>query len=281
MIKGKAKQLYEDLNVSVDAETGNALSATMVKGKINAALTLTSDDIAFIKKEITEQLLEKLKSSNEVLNKYAKLMASIILAEDSNDIKDALEGAAMKTGGYLVRQKSHFSTSVTFYPGFELGRESLSNGGQKLPNSSETSVKGNYLGVALPIGIEAAAGLDWKAIGAIGVFLQVLDLGAVLNYSLNTSGEDSISTLPEFGFKQVLSPGAYLTIHFANNPITLGTGWSFSPDLRTINGEIQSVNVNSTQFGFFLAVDLNVFPIYASRKKHRLKTKSFRKAYDK
>ena len=168
-------------------------------------------------KEVAANRLQNWQSSSEALNTYTKLMASIILAEDSDDIKDALNSVAMKKGGYLVRQKSAFSATVTFYPGIAYGWETLkSNDG--LPNTT-----GTYTGATLPIGVELAAGTNAKPVGAVGLFIQLLDLGAVLNYSLENDN-DGVATNPEFGFEQVFSPGAYATFHITNNPITLGAG---------------------------------------------------------
>lgn len=235
---------------------------------------------ALDKNDIDVDLVARLQRNSEAINKYYKLMASIILAEDKDDIQEALEGAAMKRGGYLLRQKSAFSTSLTFYPGYEYGWEFLNAPPASQSDSISADLKGNYTGVTLPIGIELAMGTNWRPIGAMGLFLQVLDLGAVLNYSINNQS-DSVSTLPVFGFQQLLSPGAYITIHLANNPITIGGGISFSPNLREIKNGAAVFQSNALQAGFFIAVDLNIFPIYTSKKKYVLRSKSMKDAYEK
>ena len=199
-------------------------------------------------------------------------MASIILAEDSDDIKEALDAVAMKTGGYMVKQQSYFSTTVSFYPGIEFGTERLKSNGVE-------DADGTFVGASLPIGVEFAVGINSKVIGSVGLFVQVLDLGAVLNYSLSNDNDD-VSTSSDFGFKQVLSPGAYLTTHFKNNPITLGIGASYSPSLREVTSNGITTSANVLQYGVFLAVDLNVFTIFGSRKKLPLSSTSKYKAYE-
>lgn len=259
------------------------LTKTEVLATIREVFVFSDDETRTIAIELASQITQ----SSEKVNKYAKLMAGVILAEDSDDIKNLLNQAALKTGGYIIKQKSAFSASVTFYPGYEYGWESLSKSGQLFPGEVEgqqlKAVEGQYMGAALPIGIEFAVGTNLRPIGAVGIYAQLLDLGAMLNYSL-TNQNDSVSTLPEVGFQQVFSPGTYFMIHFANNPITLGAGISYSPNLREISNGAAVINANAIQYGAFLAVDLNVFPIYASKKKYTSKSgskKSMGDAYGK
>lgn len=253
-------------------EAQETLSVDVIKMEIRNTFIFTEVETRTVVKEVATKDLRELESSNEALNTYANLMASVLLAEDSEDIKEALNSVANKKGSYLVRQQSHFSATVSFYPGAKFGWETLETSG--LPDT-----EGTYLGVTLPIGVEAAVGTNWKPIGAVGLFVQVLDLGAVLNYSLQNDNEE-VSSSPDINFKQVLSPGAYLTIHFTNNPITLGLGGSYSPELRQINADGVTLSANSFQYGFFLAVDLNVFTLYGSKRKFALQSESFEKAYD-
>lgn len=247
-------------------------STANIKALLKSYITYSDEEKRDILKELASEGLNNFNSSSAAFNKYTKLMASIILAEDSNDIKEALDAVSMKTGGYMVKQQSYFSTTVSFYPGIEFGKERLKNTGIEETN-------GTYIGANLPIGVEFAVGIDSKLIGSLGLFVQVLDLGAVLNYSLSNDNED-VATSPEFGFEQVLSPGAYLTTHFKNNPITLGIGASYSPSLREVTNNGITTNASALQFGLFLAVDLNVFTIFGSRKKLPLSSISKYKAYE-
>ncbi|MBC8756959.1 hypothetical protein H2O64_19970 [Kordia sp. YSTF-M3] len=247
-------------------------TTTNIKKVLKDYITYSEEEKRTIVKEVASEGLNNFNSSSAAFNKYTKLMASIILAEDSDDIKEALDAVAMKTGGYMVKQQSYFSTTVTFYPGIEFGTERLKSNGIE-----ETD--GTYIGANLPIGVEFAVGIDSKLIGSVGLFVQVLDLGAVLNYSLSNDNDD-VATSPEFGFEQVLSPGAYITTHFKNNPITLGIGASYSPSLREVTNNGITTSANVLQYGVFLAVDLNVFTIFGSRKKLPLSSTSKYKAYE-
>lgn len=253
---------------------GTILTPDNIKNIFKKNFTFSETQQRTIVTELASVGLANLDTTNEALNKYGKLMASIILAKDSNDIKDILDEVAMSTGGYMVKQRSVFSTTVTFYPGIEYGWEHVDQG-------TGSDAKGTYIGATLPIGVEFAFGTNWQKfpLGAVGVFVQVLDLGAVLNYSL-TNKNDDVETTPEYGFKQVLSPGAYLTLHLKKLPITIGGGASYSPELRNISGATIETQSSSLQFGFFAAVDLNVFTLYATQRKYPLQSRSLKRTYN-
>ncbi len=248
------------------------LTLQIVRSYVRSAFDFSASEQRVIAKDIATYKLANLQSTSEAINKYGKLMAAIILADDSEDIEKALESVANQSGGYMMRQKSYFSTTLSFYPGAAAGLESAKVAGQE-------STKGSFASVTLPIGIEMALGTNWKPIGAVGLFIQVLDLGAVLNYSLNNDNEN-LSSNPEIGFEQVLSPGGFITLHIANSPITLGLGAKYLPSLRTITTDQDVVmQANSLQVGAFLAVDLNVFTLSGSKKKFPLNSKSIKALY--
>ncbi len=222
-------------------------------------LRLTIEEQRIVLKETASEFLS-LERSGAAIHRYGNLMVNIVMAKDSKDVENALEVAAMETGGYLVKQRSRFSTTVSFFPGIQAGWEQLDGADVEEGN-------GSYLGATLPIGVELAWGTGWKkGIGAVGVFVQVLDLGAVLNYSLDNDNAN-LNNRTDFGFKEVLSPGSYLLLHAKNIPIVLGAGVSYAPALREIRMDDVTVEANALQFGFFAGVDLNIFTLFASDRK--------------
>ncbi|MGB5819803.1 MAG: hypothetical protein WBG90_09990 [Saonia sp.] len=228
-------------------------------------LRLTIEEHRVMLKEMASGFLT-LQKTSEAVHRYGNLMVNIVMAENSEDIENALEVAAMETGGYLVKQNSKFSATVSFFPGIEYGWEQIdSSGGQ--------DGDGSFIGATLPIGVEFAWGTGWKStIGAVGVFVQVLDLGAVLNYSLENDN-NGLANRTDFGFKEVLSPGSFLVAHLKNVPVSLGVGVSYSPSLREIGMDDTTIDANALQWGFFLGVDLNVFTLFGSDTKISLEQK--------
>jgi hypothetical protein len=240
---------------------------------------------------LLKEILGKLQSQAEALKKtpeldeiaeqfntYGRFMVNVLTAENSADVKEAFEEAAMKTGSYMVKQSSKFSATLTFLPGFVVGRESPSTSTGGLANS--LIQPSTYTGASLPIGLEFAVGTGCKGIGAVGLYAQVADLGAVLSFRLRSSsvqdtiGPDTVAVTnisPEIGFRQVLAPGLGVVCHVANAPITFGARMSYAPLLRSVdvNGN-PGLQASMVQVSAFIAVDVTVFQLYASRKKCRI-----------
>lgn len=212
----------------------------------------------------------------EQFNTYGRFMVNVLTAETSDDVKEAFEDAAMKTGSYMVKQTSRTSLTVTFLPGFAVGREWASDAAQA--DASSLSPTATYMGMSLPIGLEFS--FAPCKIGTWGVYAQVLDLGAVMNFRLSqtpltdTTGVDTVTTTsisPEIGFRQVLSPGLALLYHVPKAPIVFGARASYAPLLREVNENGSPVLQNSMwQVGGFIAVDVTAFQLFASRKKRNI-----------
>lgn len=213
----------------------------------------------------------------EHFNTYGRFMVNVLTAETSDDVKEAFEDAAMKTGSYMVKQTSRTSLTVTLLPGYSLGREWASQSTPQ-PTANAVSPTATYMGMSLPVGLEFS--FLPSRFGTWGVNAQVLDLGAVMNFRLSqtpqadTVGVDTLTTTsiaPEIGFRQVLSPGIALLYHVPKAPIVIGARASYTPLLRDLQQNGSPVlQTNMWQVGGMIAVDVTAFQLFASRKKRNL-----------
>lgn len=270
-IKGQGAALDQDLkellldaikDINDDAESD-----------LEAARTFLKSEFKDLKKKLADYIddLDLGKGIDELaglFNKYGTLMVNILSASDSDGVKEALEEAAAPTGSYMVKQTSTSSISVSFFPGVAFGhefanpnRDLVASGGDTLGHSN-----GNFIAATLPLGIEMAFGLRTRVIGSVGIFAQVADLGTVLSFRLKQPG-DSVQVSPDLTFKNVLAPGIGVVLHLTNVPIAVGGRLSYSPQLRSISDGNASYGLNMMQVGGFVAVDLTVFQIFASRRK--------------
>lgn len=281
-------QAFRDSIRTID---GGKLAA-QIDALIKDLQTLAGKELKELKKELDKRLEDALKALEkhikdidlgdgleevaQQLNTYGRFMVNVLTAENSDDVKEAFEDAAMKTGSYMVKQTSKFSATVTFLPGFALGREYARMGGssQVAPAFLQPAT---FTGMCLPIGMEFAVGTGSRGIGAVGLYAQVADLGAVMNFRLkqttvnDTVGADTLAVTdisPEIGFRQVLSPGLGVVCHVAKAPIAFGARMSYAPLLRSleVNGD-PTLQASVWQVGGFVAVDVTVFQFFASRKK--------------
>lgn len=278
-LKGQEKELEAKLKTMVEASLKRI--EDNAETDLEAVKSFLKSEFKDLRKELLDYLddLDLGKGIDELagfFNKYGTLMVNILTATNSDEVKEALEEAAAPTGSYMVKQTSTSSLTVSFFPGVAFGhefpqanRDLVASGGDTLGYQS-----GNFVAATLPIGIEMAFGLRTRVIGSIGIFAQVADLGAVLSYRLNSPG-DSVSVSSDLTFENVLSPGLGVILHAAKIPIAFGGRVSYSPQLRTISDGNASYGLNMMQVSGFVAVDLTVFQIFASRRKIATSSKTY------
>lgn len=214
-------------------------------------------------------ILEKLFSGNvgyeEViadLNKYASFASDVINSEDSDAVKEIIKKHVAPPVSFINKREYASTLSITAQPGYFVSYESLD------------SNNGFVSGITLPIGFE----LTWKLKGkkddrpkrpentpSIGVFAQLLDVGAMLNFRVN----DETSTLPDkVEFGQVFSPGGSITYGLKNSPLTLGLGYQYTSELRKITStDGNETFPNGHRVFFRLGWDIPLINISKSKTK--------------
>ncbi len=161
----------------------------------------------------------------EITNKidnYSSFMAEAINTKNSDEIKECIKKYVAPPASFIQKRELLWTLSITGQPGYFVGAEKL----KKYKNRAFSS------GITLPMGFE----LTFKAkrnqnSASWGIFAQLVDLGAVLNFRL----DNQTSTLPDkITFKQIFSPGGMLTYGVTNSPLTLGLGYQYTSELRKV-----------------------------------------------
>jgi hypothetical protein len=217
--------------------------------------------VDFIRDSVSDntQAIAKLQSINEFLRKYGMLMADLLMAKDADASKAALKKAIEPLGSWRTKQNTSFAASITTMPGIASGYE------WTVASTSNTNYQGGFYAVTLPVGLD----VSWsKATGnncAWSVLVQVLDLGALLNY--RPGPQNQVQNTPTVDFRQVLSPGLFLVCHFKKSPIIAGIGYSYSPSLRQIKDNNLVDGANSHRLGLIIGVDVNLFYLAIKKSK--------------
>lgn len=180
------------------------------------------------------------------------LAATLSAVETSEDAKKAIETAAMPVGGYRVKQKHGFM-GLNGYFAFSIGPECVD--GVKKCDIWQAAAW-------VPIGIERSGSLG-KGLYA-GVFVSIIDIGALTSYRLKSSGEGDteIDKQPEIGFKQVFSPGVFGTLGLGK-AFSAGLGVELTPELRTIkdNTDDSEQRRRTVRFAVFAGFDIPLFQL--------------------
>lgn len=185
-------------------------------------------------------------------SRFLNLISTIALTgkEDQVDYRYLINAVIEPVGSYAYKRQADLTVDLNAYPGLGGGMETL--------NADLHDTKG-VGGLACPIGLE----FNWgRSFGALrGVFISALDLGAVATYRF-TKGEEDVSSSPQLGWKQLVSPGLYLLLQQQNNPVTLGLGAQLTPSLRKVTQAGTVTEKNAMRVGAFLSVDIPVFTFY-------------------
>jgi hypothetical protein len=179
-------------------------------------------------------------------------LADLAQSPSPEAVRSALMTYAAPPATFLTkRSRSRLTIYLNAYLGGAVGVEGVRQSGVWM----------NSLAVApyLPVGLEIDSPRlpRIRCLGrlTVGLLLQVVDLGALASWRLG--GDDTVSRTPEVGLRQVFSPGAYLLIHLADLPVTLGGGVAYTPSLRTI----ENTDVTARRLGGFIAFDVPLFEV--------------------
>ena len=162
-------------------------------------------------------------------------MATIVQAKNSDNVQTAIEAVALPSGSASIKRNPYFDLALNAYVGGFYGREK--------DNSSEFSLSiYTIAGINAPIGIAFSTSCDpkvqwqkWKwglipafwwwpactrILSSTTIFLSIIDIGAVTAYRFQN---DSVSTLPDFKWQNILAPGAQVILGVKNLPLSVGT----------------------------------------------------------
>lgn len=190
------------------------------------------------------------------LNEYGGFMADVINAKNSDEVKESIKKFAAPPASYIQKRSFRYTLSITGQPGYFAGTEIL-----------KKDEKWAFVsGITLPMGFEYTVKLKHgqQNSGSFGVFAQLIDLGAILNFRI----DDETSELPDkIEFKQIFSPGGSLNYGFKDSPANISIGYQYTPELREVTSE-STVNYSKGHRIFIrLAWDIPFLNICKSKRK--------------
>lgn len=199
----------------------------------------------------------------KTIERYGSFITDVVSA-DSTQIKGLIKKHAAPPTSFILKREYTFNISLTGQPGYFFAIERL-NG----PNHKPAFVSG----LSLPLGFDFSFKYQSKRKpidlgqnrGSFNLFMQFLDLGAILNFRLS----DETSLLPDqVNFDQLFSPGFTFSWGFKNSPLTIGAGYQYSPKLREVTIEDgNGIFPNGHRIFARVSWDIPLLNIYHSKKK--------------
>jgi hypothetical protein len=246
-------------------------SDTIVYQEIRNFALGKSTSTAGIEKTIDKKILEIFTDStlNQIIKSidgFSSFAAGIINAKTSEDINKVIKTYADPPASFIDKRTKGFRVTLGGMPGIYIAGEKLDRRGKPVSSTGKLEKAKTNIGLSLPIGLDFSWAILSNKKGknsSFGVFAQVIDLGAMLNYRLKTSA----STLPnKVGWEAVLSPGVSFSFGIPQCPWTIQLGYQRGPALRRVVDANANDNlVPSDRIQLRLAYDIPLLKIVGGR----------------
>lgn len=222
----------------------------------------------------------------QTFKKYGLFISNVAQAENSQQVKEALDVAALPVGSYKIKRNSFFDISLNAYPGLSAGLEFRKG----IPAGADVKSVNPTLGFTVPVGLGFSWGIvkekekekkdstlnrnefttlkkgKWISHYITGrshsLFVSVIDIGAITSFRLV---DDDTETLPEFNWNNILAPGIYYVNGLKDTPLSWGLGFQYGPQLRSIEKDGVDLKLAESLLSvrLFLSVDIPIFNFYA------------------
>jgi hypothetical protein len=263
--------IYEKQYTSAIAEFSgmmNILFEKKVNQKIEELKNSTSSEITEDQKQrmlTTKQELTKMNDFIENIIKYGGFAASVAKAETSDDVKNAIEAAALPAGSSRIKRETPFNVSLNAYTGLFVGYE-------KIVEFDDEFALNSY-GLTAPIGVAISHGCNHWSYSA---FVSLIDLGTVAAFRFTTDSDTAGAQVPTIHLEDIFSPGVFLSVGIPKCPLSINLGAQVGPNLRKIyaeedeTGELIYQNQYEEnvywRFSISLLVDIPIFNFYTKSR---------------
>jgi hypothetical protein len=190
--------------------------------------------------------------------KYGTLISTVANAQSSDEVKNAIEASVLPVGSSSIKRNSNWSISLNAYVGGYWSYQ---------PNQNQIPI----MGLSAPIGVNFSKGGFNKLFngfsssgkwGGLSANIQILDLGALVNYYLLNGDTASIPNDFNVRLSNIFAPGFNVCYNIPKTPLSIAWGGQYIPTLykyEQINGKNQLTPTNAFRMQFSLLVDI---PLY-------------------
>ena len=244
-----------DKIVNITNNVFQAYNAIRVKNYSNIPVYLSN----IVSNLYGSQNLELITRFKKIDN-FSSFSAGIVSAKTSQDVNKVIKNYVSSPTTFTEKREAGFKINIGAMPGIKYDFETTTL--LKKDKKDSISVTGQNIGLSLPVGIDFTLFSCSKV--SYGLFVQAIDLGAMLNYRLTSNA----NTLPDsVGFKSVLSPGISLSLGLPNTPLTIQLGYHWGPVLRNITDgkTVLASNTNTGSVHIRIAYDIPLFRIKGRR----------------
>ena len=192
----------------------------------------------------------RFKPVTSAFTKYGILISTVANAQSSDEVKQALEASVLPAGSYSIKRKTNWSMSINSYVG---AYWSYADNDKSLPP----------FGLSAPIGFTISKGFSKSGkAGGLSVNLQIIDVGALVNYYLLKGDTASLPNDFKVKLSNIFAPGFNVCYNIPKTPLSIAWGGQYIPTLyryEQISGRNQLVSTSTFRMQASLLVDI---PLY-------------------
>lgn len=192
--------------------------------------------------------------------KYGTFAASVLEAEDSDDVKNAIHAISLPRGSSRIKKAKEFSAGINSYVGFY-------NSWNDQNIDTDFNIPRNETGITAPLGFAVNKNFANGKIGSLSLYFGIIDVGAIFTYKVNTDS----SLQSTIDFNQILSPSVGVIyglpiIKKYNIPLSIGINYQWGPRLQKVSsGENSVLPLLAKRLNVFIAFDLPMLNFYTSK----------------
>ena len=177
--------------------------------------------------------------------RLVELAANLAEASDATEVGAAVEAFAGPIGTFAAKRRPYPYVMVGAYLGARVGRQ--------WPEANLEDPGNDYLGLALPVGLEIGVGFDRESrCCSGGIFISPFDLGRIAEYRV--SGEP----VEEVELQSLFSPGLFVVFGFFRDfPLAVAAGVQYTPAIEALGANHD--RVDELRASVMLAIDVSLF----------------------
>lgn len=188
-------------------------------------------------------------SVSKSFTKYGILISTMANAQSSDEVKQALEASVLPSGSYSIKRKTNWSMSINAYVGAYWNYQNSKN---YLPN----------YGLSAPVSFNISKGSVKKNIGGLSLNLQVIDVGALVNYYLLKGDSATLPNSFNVRLSNVFAPGFNICYNIPRTPLSLAWGGQHIQTLyryEQLNGKEELLPIPYWRWQISLLIDIPLF----------------------
>lgn len=205
------------------------ISYNMYAKKFGVAI---KEFVVLLQNSLDVEELEKNKDYKNFLSKfstYGTLIANVATAQNSDEVKAAIEASVLPVGSSRIKRNSNWSITANAFVGGFYGRAFYK---QEVNGLLEKRSVDTF-GITAPMGISFSKGnlKVFKQNSALGINLQLIDLGCLVNFYMQEGDGASLPRDTKIQLGDIIAPGGSISYSIGDTPFTLLGGVQYVPNL--------------------------------------------------